>query len=1169
MKSVLKVSVKGLLVAGLVFSSIGQTASYAVSQPEQGQKSYKETLEKLGINKTSTQSIVNEKDNSEVFQDNLLVIKYKKGISSNSHKKMGTTLVKKISSLQYDVVQVADKDNLEKVAASYLKRDDVQSVSRSAKISRLAVKDQKRSSMYHLDTIKADEATKLTGKNKVRVAVIDTGIDVSHPELKNKVVYNYNVMNPLKKGAPDLHGTHVAGIIAAEKNNELGGYGVNPNVDILSIDVFNRSFNSSDYTVAEGILEAIKQKAQVINLSLGSTYASPIIEEAIKKAVEANITVVAAAGNSGSEMLEYPAAFNGVISVGATNEDNKLADFSTYGASVDVVAPGEDIYSTAYNIDRGSTFMELDGTSMASPVVAGAVSLLLAKNPSLTPQQVQYILNKTATDLGSKGYDTTYGFGLINPVNAIKYDIGKLPKVEILKENQVVEKAKKIELNGKSIQNGAINNLYQTDWYQVSVDQSEYVQLDLKPIKEISDYQFELYFFPEGEKEKASEHIIVNDVTAGLVEGSLYKAPEAGTIVIGVKDALKKYNETAKQTYSLSLSKFAELKDDGITEENMVNISHFPFKSGELFLTEEPVKEEQEPTEETPETDEIPVEELVLGDSDYFTFSVPESSEISETYKFNTSGIPGIDITLNLHMVEVYEDEGEVFEEKVLYESANSKGFGQGETLSFNGSPGATYIVEVTNNPLSEFFMWGYLEQEIDLTKSFSSTIPYHVTVEKNVLPNDEDQFPEVSYDYSEEITEEYVEQAVKNKESIRKGILEDLLALFEGEDDYFSFIPDIAMPFSIGEDTSGYFQYSGDEDWYTFQLEKTGFYEFSYEGTPTSLEIYQQDSVTGDFSMIATNVYYDMVGESQIEKIYAGLKADQTYYMKLSEPMYRPNLDEYTISANYLADSPEDRQELNDQYTDATELEEGAISGNFSTEQDLDIFYYKPSKDGIYGYHMQPVSSNNTQLPKQIQRETDPVVFVIEDIDGDKELDVEEEGNMIITDIGLAGDEERGSFKGTKGKGYFVVLFNYDGSASIQGYNFSFASSNIVDEDKGAGFRNNIPIKPMDLKVNKDGNISGTGYMNYLANKGDIDFYKLVIKDDKQGYKVKLDLPLDLDGKLSVYNAIGKEIVTKDQYGPGDSEEFYINLKKGTYFIKIEDVNQASSISPYQLTIK
>ena len=130
---------------------------------------------------------------------------------------------------------------------------------------------------------------------------------------------------------------------------------------------------------------------------------SPIIEEAVNQALEKNIVIVAAAGNTGDATPSYPAAYEGVISVGSTNEQKKLSNFSSFGPSIDVVAPGEGIYSTMYDYEKKSTFMSLDGTSMASPVVAGIASLILSKYPQLTPTQVEYILEHSAQDLGAAG----------------------------------------------------------------------------------------------------------------------------------------------------------------------------------------------------------------------------------------------------------------------------------------------------------------------------------------------------------------------------------------------------------------------------------------------------------------------------------------------------------------------------------------------------------------------------------------------------------------------------------------------------------------------------------------------------------------------------------------------------------------------------------------------
>ena len=217
----------------------------------------------------------------------------------------------------------------------------------------------------------------MQGNSQVKVAVIDTGIDRNHPELKGSILSSSNIIDPMNPTAPQFHGTHVAGIIAAKKDNGIGGYGMDPNAKILSYDVFGGDMWTFDYTIANAILEAVDQGANVINMSLGGSIPSAILQEAVEKAIDRGVIVVAAAGNDGMDMPSYPASYEGVISVGSVNSDKKLSGFSTYGASTDVVAPGEDIYAPSYVATKETTFERLSGTSMASPAVAGSCSIAI------------------------------------------------------------------------------------------------------------------------------------------------------------------------------------------------------------------------------------------------------------------------------------------------------------------------------------------------------------------------------------------------------------------------------------------------------------------------------------------------------------------------------------------------------------------------------------------------------------------------------------------------------------------------------------------------------------------------------------------------------------------------------------------------------------------------
>ena len=166
-------------------------------------------------------------------------------------------------------------------------------------------------------------------------------------------------------------------------------------------------------------LYAIEQGADIINMSLGGYGESPLMKEAVKKAIDNGITVVAAAGNESTDDYSFPASFEGVISVGSTNDRNKLSSYSNYGPSIDVVAPGEDVYGTVFDAKKGSSFVKFSGTSMASPVVAGVASLLKSKYPNLKPHEIKAILEMTSKDLGERGYDLTVWTWSCQPCESI------------------------------------------------------------------------------------------------------------------------------------------------------------------------------------------------------------------------------------------------------------------------------------------------------------------------------------------------------------------------------------------------------------------------------------------------------------------------------------------------------------------------------------------------------------------------------------------------------------------------------------------------------------------------------------------------------------------------------------------------------------------------------
>lgn len=282
----------------------------------------------------------------------------------------------------------------------------------------------------------------------VNVAIIDTGIDYSHPDL----TANYRGGKDFVNGDLDPfddngHGTHCAGIIAGV-DNDIGVIGVVPETNLYALKILDSTGSGSSSNLIAAIEWAIDTRKdenysndiQIISMSLGSNNGVLALQSECSKAYDYGILLVAAAGNDGKisgtgDTVDYPGAYNSVIAVAATDPTDKRASFSSTGPAVELAAPGVNIYSTYLLV--GSTYKTLSGTSMACPHVAGTAALILAANPSFTNENVRTKLEQTATDLGTSGRDNWYGFGLVNAEAAAAIPIydTKLPKISNVNAN--------------------------------------------------------------------------------------------------------------------------------------------------------------------------------------------------------------------------------------------------------------------------------------------------------------------------------------------------------------------------------------------------------------------------------------------------------------------------------------------------------------------------------------------------------------------------------------------------------------------------------------------------------------------------------------------------------------------------------------------------------------
>ncbi|MCE7984546.1 MAG: hypothetical protein DYG89_25520 [Caldilinea sp. CFX5] len=266
----------------------------------------------------------------------------------------------------------------------------------------------------------------------VQVAIVDSGIDVNHPEFRGRLMTGYNYLAP---GAPPVddygHGTHVAGLLGAVANNAGGIAGVAPKVRIDARKVLNSQGSGTISNVSKAIREAADSGATIINLSLESSAPNPTMEAAVKYAYSKGALLVAAAGNFYPSPVSWPAAYNEVIAVAATNYNDKHATYSNAGSQVELAAPGgERVLSILSTWPGGvkcrdkaaviaqSDYCTSEGTSMAAAIVSGAAALIKSVRPDYTAEQIRQLLRNTTTPLSESA--TLVGSGRLDIHTALR-----------------------------------------------------------------------------------------------------------------------------------------------------------------------------------------------------------------------------------------------------------------------------------------------------------------------------------------------------------------------------------------------------------------------------------------------------------------------------------------------------------------------------------------------------------------------------------------------------------------------------------------------------------------------------------------------------------------------------------------------------------------------------
>ena len=300
--------------------------------------------------------------------------------------------------------------------------------------------DQYRYLQWPLDRLKAEQVWTApglpAGTAMPVVADIDSGVQGDHPDLAGRTTAGWDFVTGVATAAGAAvdgngHGTHVAGILGAGVQDGVGVSGLVPRARIMPVRVLDDAASGNTARTAQGVRWAVDHGASVLNLSLGGHTTDPVLADAVSYAEAQGVVVVAAAGNDGNDgsggttvdpalpvgdnATSYPCAYPLVLCVASTDSADAHSAFSTHNAAVDLAAPGTKVASTY----KGSTWVYLDGTSMATPYAAAAAVLTRAAHPAFTPAQVRALMTSTALDLGAPGRDDLFGAGLVQPLATV------------------------------------------------------------------------------------------------------------------------------------------------------------------------------------------------------------------------------------------------------------------------------------------------------------------------------------------------------------------------------------------------------------------------------------------------------------------------------------------------------------------------------------------------------------------------------------------------------------------------------------------------------------------------------------------------------------------------------------------------------------------------------
>ena len=682
--------------------------------------------------------------------------------------------------------------------------------------------------------------------------------------------------------------------------------------------------------------------------------------------------------------------------------------------------------------------------------------------------------------------------------------------------------------------NGSITEPHKTFRYKLNVKNGDAIGLTLKMANDYDD-QLSLRFYAETST-TSSKPIIIDDVLAGIDEGAVYEAKADGTLVIEVMDKNARYSSQGKSTFTLGIKQNVGNSSDIASKSNPIAISQLPFNTDSL----------------SPTTLQL----FTKGErgARYFTYQPTED----QTVLMSLGAIPGLNTSVNVYSKEQwdkYVNTPNGNQPLPLYSiDRNGKSVGEKSAYTFNKDN--SYVIELSSAPISVFTLPKYDEQT-------DSPFPYTASLEKVdfsmstlSLPDDED--------------------GLTNDENIiDSSILESSVGFVAPNTS--NQIINNARPLNLNVATTAYIQTDSDADWYKYTPTQNELDQINLKAKKEqqlTAEIYVYNAESNSFEYIASSFDYfsDQNYVENNQDIFNSLQNGETYYIRISSFNGITDLP-YTLSVKSHGQIEGDEYEPNNDFPHAKALKSySEIDGNFSSTNDVDYFYYKNSttKTLLQGFEFMafPLNDDETgSIPKLLTNDLPINITVYEDTNGNKKLDgSEREKGSFYQNY---GDFTKGSFQTKPNHGYFFEVANaYSDVPNIHQYGLRFYSMTRTDEDAKAKYKNGLPSITLPLKSSGKNTYVGTGYLNANVANGDKDFFKFV-NDKTRTISFTLDMPIvGMNGRVSFYDSHGKLLGSFNRYTFSDAEVGQITLKKGTYFIRVDEVNGISDYDSYQLTI-